>query len=62
MVKKSTSDIYLLLNVVVKFHQVTLKNANLFFFVDKFSEKFIDYANFFFINLFLSYDQVELDE
>ena len=62
MVKKSTSDTHLLLNIVVKFHQVTLKNANLFFFVDKFSEKFVGYAISFFINLFLSYNHIELDE
>lgn len=62
LIKKTIPDKYLLVNITIKLNQVTIKNANLPHLVDKFSKKFADYTLSSFIDFFLGYNQVKLDE
>lgn len=62
LVKKNIPEKYYLVDVLVEFNRVTIKNANLPLSTDKFLEKFADYAILSFIYFFFGYDQVELDK
>ena len=62
LIKKSISEKYRLVNIVVELNRVTIQDANLSSSADKFSEKFASYIISSLINFFSSYDQVELDK
>lgn len=62
LVKKSTPDKYRLVNVAVELNRVTVRDANLPPFADKFSEKFAGCAISSLIDFFSGYNQVELDK
>lgn len=62
MIKKSTPRKYRLVNIAVKFNQVTDRDANLPLSANEFSEKFADCAISSLIDFFSSYDQVEPDK
>jgi hypothetical protein len=61
-VKKKKKEKYRLINVALKINRVTIRDANLFFTIDEFSEKFANCAIALFVNLFFDYDQLSLIE
>ncbi|KAF8857457.1 hypothetical protein BDZ45DRAFT_592751, partial [Acephala macrosclerotiorum] len=50
-----------LINAIIKINSITLRNTNIFFSINKFSEKFIKYFYTFLINFFFKYDQFILN-
>ncbi len=62
LVKKKKKEKYRLINVVLKMNRVIIRNANLFFAIDEFSEEFADCAIVSLVNLFSEYDQLSLTE
>jgi hypothetical protein len=53
---------YRLINVVLKMNRIIIRNANLLFAIDEFSEEFADCAIVSLVNLFSEYDQLSLIE
>lgn len=62
LVKKSFFGKYKLVNITIELNQIIIRDANLSFFADKFSEKCANYIILSFIDFFSSYNQVEFDE
>ncbi len=62
LVKKKKKEKYRLINVVLKMNRIIIRNANLSFAIDEFSEKFVDCAIASLVNLFFEYDQLSLIE
>jgi hypothetical protein len=62
LVKKKEKEKYRSINVVLKMNRIIIRNANLFFAIDEFFEKFADCAIVSFMNLFFEYDQLSLIE
>ncbi len=62
LVKKKKKEKYRLINVVLEMNRVIIRDANLFFAIDEFSEEFVDCAIVSFVNLFFEYDQLSLIE
>lgn len=62
LIKKSTLRKNRLINITVEFNQTIIRDVNLSFSTNKFSEKFVGCAISFFQDLFLSYNYVELDK
>ena len=60
--KKSTSEKYRLVNIIVKLNRVIVRDANLSLSANKFSEEFASYSISSLIDFFLDYNQVELDK
>jgi hypothetical protein len=62
LVKKKKKEKYRLINVVLEMNRVIIRNANLLFAINEFSEEFVDCAIVSFMNLFFEYDQLSLIE
>jgi hypothetical protein len=56
LVKKKKKEKYRLINVALKMNRVTIRNANLSFAVNEFSEEFADWIIAFLMNLFFEFD------
>ncbi|KAF8855103.1 hypothetical protein BDZ45DRAFT_596175, partial [Acephala macrosclerotiorum] len=56
LIAKKIVKIYRLINAIMKMNSIILKNVNILFFVDEFSEKFIEYFYIFLIDFFFEYD------
>jgi hypothetical protein len=59
--KKKKSKKYRLINAIIEMNRVTVRDANLFSFIDEFFENFADCAVASLIDLFSEYDQIELN-
>ena len=55
--KKKKPGKYKLMNVVLEMNKVTIRDANLFFSIDEFSEQFVGCMKVFLMNLYSEYDQ-----
>ena len=62
LVKKNTLGKYRLVNIAVEFNRVIIRDANLPFSANEFSEEFAGCTIFSLIDFFSSYNQVKLDE
>ena len=62
LVKKKETEKYRLVNAALKMNRIIIRDVNLFFSVDDFSEQFADCMMTFFVNLFFDYDQIFLIE
>ncbi|KAF8852177.1 hypothetical protein BDZ45DRAFT_600385, partial [Acephala macrosclerotiorum] len=61
LIAKKVARIYRLINATIKINSIILRNANIFPFVNEFSEKFIKYFCAFLIDFFFEYDQFTLN-
>ncbi len=62
LVKKKKKEKYRLINVVLEINRVTIRDANLSFAVNEFSEEFADCVIASLMNLFFEYDQLSMIE
>jgi hypothetical protein len=62
LVKKKKKEKYRLINVILKMNRVTIRNANLFFAMNKFLKEFVDCVIVSLMNLFFEYNQLSLTE
>ncbi|KAF8846911.1 hypothetical protein BDZ45DRAFT_542073, partial [Acephala macrosclerotiorum] len=61
LIAKKTVGIYRLINTTMKMNSITLKNVNIFSFVNEFFKEFIEYFYVSLINFFSKYDQFILN-
>ena len=61
LMKKKTADEYWKMNVIIKLNKIIKWDVNLLFFVNVFSEEFVEMHCAFLVDMFSKYNQIPLD-